>query len=84
MKPEDETILFKAQGEDETVPPRPVRILDLIDPREKRADGQTRSNRMLICKDCEKFENGHRCSECGCFMILKTWLDSATCPLGKW
>jgi len=25
-----------------------------------------------------------QCKKCGCFMAIKTKLQAATCPLGKW
>jgi len=80
--PENETIMFK-ESPDSPEDPRPVKVLDLLDPRMPRCTGQEKADRMLICRDCDRF-NGHTCSECGCFMVLKTWLQDATCPLGKW
>jgi hypothetical protein len=62
---------------------RDVRVVDLIDPRAPRADATARHIRMNACHDCDAFSGG-RCSECGCFMRLKTWLADATCPRGHW
>jgi hypothetical protein len=44
-----------------------------------------RDERLAICKECPFFnaETGE-CSECGCYMPLKTGLLSASCPIGKW
>ena len=44
-----------------------------------------RNSRLNVCKGCERlFKPTGTCKECGCFMGLKTWIDRATCPLGKW
>ena len=40
--------------------------------------------RMKICLDCPQLTKAKRCKECGCFMVAKTKLTDATCPLGKW
>lgn len=40
--------------------------------------------RMIICRSCDKLTAINFCSECNCFMPLKTRLRSATCPLNKW
>ena len=79
--PEDEITYVQEPGDLE---PRKVRVIDLIDPRAERADSQVRSDRMLACRDCEHFQFGVVCGDCGCVMTLKTWLKDATCPLGKW
>jgi hypothetical protein len=43
--------------------------------------------RMKICGDCPELTKkltGKFCNICGCNMKLKTQIDSAKCPLGKW
>ena len=41
--------------------------------------------RLNICKSCEEFEHTlSRCKKCGCFMIAKTKVARARCPIGKW
>jgi hypothetical protein len=41
--------------------------------------------RMDICNSCpEIIEPTKQCRQCGCFMLLKTQLEHATCPLNKW
>ena len=41
--------------------------------------------RMAICNDCDRLINvTKQCRECGCFMVMKTKLINASCPLGKW
>jgi hypothetical protein len=42
-------------------------------------------HRLQTCEGCDKFEaESSRCTECGCFMKVKTQIASASCPLGKW
>ncbi len=41
--------------------------------------------RYDICQACPSFEHSRkRCRECGCFMMNKTALRAAKCPLKKW
>jgi len=40
-------------------------------------------SRLEICNKCDKNSNG-RCSECGCFIDVKTSWASEACPLGHW
>lgn len=41
--------------------------------------------RFEICKGCEYFlPEEKRCSDCGCFLVLKTRLRAEKCPQGKW
>jgi hypothetical protein len=43
------------------------------------------NKRKEICNSCEFYnKNQDRCTKCGCFMAIKTYLRAATCPLGKW
>jgi len=42
-------------------------------------------NRLSICQNCSLFnESTHVCSECHCFMPVKTRLKGSSCPIGKW
>lgn len=47
-----------------------------------------RNERYETCKACPAFiEDSKRCSECGCFMEAKTWVNGdkdMLCPLKKW
>jgi protein-arginine kinase activator protein McsA len=67
----------KAQGET-----RPWHLLDhskLVD------DPKITENRMEICKECPfYFKATTQCKKCGCAMALKTKLEAAACPIGKW
>ena len=41
--------------------------------------------RYDMCQACPSFEHDRkRCRECGCFMMNKTALRAAKCPLKKW
>lgn len=42
-------------------------------------------NRLSICQECEFFEKlNSRCSQCGCFMKVKTKFTISKCPIQKW
>lgn len=47
-----------------------------------------REERYDVCKACPAFiKDSKRCSECGCFMEAKTWINAdpnMLCPLQKW
>ncbi len=50
-----------------------------------RATKEEAERRFDICKACPQLvELTSTCKECGCFMYMKTKLEPATCPLGKW
>lgn len=41
--------------------------------------------RMHICYDCEQYRAlTKQCKKCNCFLFVKAFLQSTTCPLGKW
>lgn len=43
------------------------------------------SSRYALCLECPKLiKVTKQCKECGCFMPLKTKLETAKCPLDKW
>lgn len=43
------------------------------------------NERFDICKGCEfLIKATNQCKKCGCLMHLKTKLEAATCPVGKW
>lgn len=65
--------------------PKEVRPWDLLDPGMERATPELMAKRFDICKSCpELIKITKQCKKCGCFMALKTQLQIATCPLGKW
>ena len=48
-------------------------------------DKEISTKRYNICKSCENFISlTTTCKECGCFMIAKTKIQNASCPLEKW
>ena len=52
--------------------------------REKvRVPLEETARRMAICKGCEFYINA-RCRKCGCYMNLKSRLETEHCPIGKW
>lgn len=60
-----------------------VTPLDLLNP--KNYGSKTEANqRLSVCYKCPSFTKAKTCKECGCFMVAKTKLTNATCPLGKW
>lgn len=64
---------------------REVRPWDLITPGSERATDEKAEERFSICLGCpELIKFTKQCKKCGCFMVLKTRLELASCPLGKW
>lgn len=44
-----------------------------------------KTRRLNICKECPYFlKEQERCSKCGCYMAVKTYLKAEKCPEGKW
>ena len=53
--------------------------------RQNYTDEKTMQSRLEICNTCEfLIKKTTTCKKCGCFMVAKTKLANATCPLGKW
>ena len=62
-----------------------VKPWDLLNPGEKRSPEELSAYRLEICKACPAFRpRTQTCKKCGCFMKLKTTLERAKCPIGKW
>jgi uncharacterized paraquat-inducible protein A len=62
-----------------------VTLWDLLNPNAPRSAAELKESRLAICRKCEFFKpRTERCSKCGCFMKLKTELEYARCPIGKW
>lgn len=62
-----------------------VTPLDLLNPRTKHAAEELSISRMSICQSCpELIKLTTQCKQCGCIMNLKTKLEAAKCPIGKW
>jgi hypothetical protein len=50
-----------------------------------RASEEIAKERLDICRSCMCLQPiTEICLVCSCFMKLKTKLEDATCPLGKW
>lgn len=57
----------------------------LLDPSKILKDDSIINKRLDICKQCpELIQLTKQCKLCGCFMEMKTKLEIATCPIGKW
>lgn len=57
----------------------------LLDPSRIIKDESIIKQRLTICKECpELIQSTTQCKQCGCIMSLKTRLEVAECPLGKW
>jgi len=54
----------------------------------KPVSKEIRDERYETCKNCPLFvEESKRCSDCGCYMVAKTWLGAPKehlCPQDKW
>lgn len=62
-----------------------TRPWDLIDPSKYLNDMSIADSRYAVCQSCPFFINlTKQCSKCGCVMTLKTKLELAECPEGKW
>jgi hypothetical protein len=62
-----------------------VKPWDLLNPNEPRSPEELAKYRLSICSTCEFYRaKTNQCKKCGCFMKLKTSLEKARCPLGKW
>lgn len=62
-----------------------VTPLDLLNPMTKHAAESLSNSRMSTCRGCpELIGVTSQCKKCGCFMLIKTKIEAAKCPLGKW
>lgn len=61
-----------------------TRFWDVLKSDNKTTD-EMAEKRYDICKACpELIGLTSQCKKCGCIMSLKTKLEMATCPIGKW
>ena len=75
----------KPQDAPESNEKKDVTFLSLFDPREPRSDSEVIQDRLAICLQCPHLNKKYvKCNKCGCFMKLKTTLQDAHCPIGKW
>jgi len=62
-----------------------TRPWDIVNPNTEWADEEKAKGRFSICKACpELISLTSQCKKCGFLMHLKTKLEAATCPIGKW
>lgn len=62
-----------------------VSPLDIINPKTEWAGEETANYRFSICQACpELIKKSNQCKKCGCFMQIKTKMEKAFCPIGKW
>jgi hypothetical protein len=62
-----------------------TRPWDLVNPTTEWAEEEKAKERYSICQSCpELIKLTKQCKKCGCFMAIKTKLELATCPIGKW
>lgn len=62
-----------------------VSPMDIIKPNPNLAEKELAEKRYAICNSCpELIKLTKQCKKCGCFMLAKTKLQLATCPLEKW
>lgn len=62
-----------------------TRPWDVLDPDAPKVSDLMAFNRLSICQQCPEFiKLTSQCKKCGCIMKLKTKLELANCPLGKW
>lgn len=62
-----------------------VKPWDLLNPNKPRSSEELHEYRFKICQGCDFFrQKTQTCRKCGCFMQLKTKLEHAKCPVGKW
>lgn len=66
--------------------------MSVIDDIKKKLSGavsaaiaEDHQKRMDTCKSCDELNKTlMTCRQCGCFMVAKTKLRGASCPLEKW
>jgi hypothetical protein len=62
-----------------------ARPWDILNPNTEYVDSKISDERYNICLSCpELIDLTKQCKKCGCFMALKTKMEKASCPLGKW
>jgi hypothetical protein len=62
-----------------------VSPMDILNPQTEWVDEAISNKRFAICQACpELIKLSKQCKKCGCFMAIKTKLEKAECPIGKW
>jgi hypothetical protein len=58
---------------------------DILNSEKKIVNDEISNKRFDVCKSCPELINlTKQCKKCGCFMTLKTKIESSKCPMGKW
>lgn len=59
--------------------------IDYIKDGMKNASDEEIARRLSICEECPLYnKEQRRCTDCGCFVSIKTVARSARCPKDKW
>jgi hypothetical protein len=62
-----------------------TRPWDMLNPEITKVSIEISENRYKTCVSCpDLIQLTKQCKKCGCFMKLKTQLEAAKCPIGKW
>ena len=62
-----------------------TRVWDILKDGTQYVNEEKSKQRLDICKLCPEFiKTTKQCKKCGCVMTLKTKLEKAECPIGKW
>jgi len=62
-----------------------TRPWDVLNPNTEWSTDEESNRRFEICKACpELIRLTKQCKKCGCFMAVKTKIQSAVCPMEKW
>lgn len=56
----------------------------LFNPDTPQVEPTLKAERLTLCESCPHYLITHQCRKCGCFMPVKTGLEHASCPIGKW
>ena len=62
-----------------------TRPWDVLNPNTNWVKKDIHTSRLELCKACSEFISlTTQCKKCGCVMSIKTKLEAAKCPIGKW
>jgi hypothetical protein len=62
-----------------------VKPTDIFNKNTNWVDEEISTKRYDICKVCPEFiKLTTQCKQCGCVMKIKSKLELASCPIGKW
>jgi hypothetical protein len=70
---------------DNLMDPGSVKPWEVLNPDTDWVSDEVRNARYSICKSCPEFlVLTTQCKQCGCVMKIKSGMEKATCPIGKW